>query len=1008
LSASAFVHLHVHGPFSFLDGASEARALAARAAELGMPALALTDHDGLSGAVVFDRACREAGVRPILGAEVTLAGGGHLTLLAPDATGYAHLCRLLTRAHLDHPRGAPAVEPEVLQEHAPHLIGLSGCRRGEVAAAILDGRYAHAEAAARRYAAWFGPGRFFLETPATRLPGDRRLQRGLRELGERLGLDRVATCDVHYARKEDFWLHDLLVCVRERVRLDALHPLRPFNAENHLQPEEAVREALAEDPAAVDAAAEVAARCGPALPPPGRRLPAVPGAEVRVRREAELNLIGELGFADYFLVVWEIVAWARRRGIRAAGRGSAADSVVAYCLGITEVDAFARGLPFERFLSRERAEVPDVDLDFDARRRDEVAAHVEERYGRDRVAAVATYHTFRARSAVRELGRALGLADEECDALARRLPYYVEGGELEAALREVPELRDLGADPRKTGILCRAAAALSGFPRHLGTHLGGLVVTAGPVAEVMPLQRAAKGVVVGQYDKRDCEALGLVKIDLLPLRTLSAVEEAVRATGVDYEGIPPDDARTFRRLRRGETVGAFQLESPAQRALHVRLGAEDLEDVIASVALIRPGPIKGNMVDPFVARRRGREPVEYPLPELEGVLRKTYGVVVFQEQVIELASRVAGFTPGEADRLRRVMSHYRSPRDMEEIGRLFVAKATARGVPEDQARAVFASLRGYASYGFPEAHAAAFGLTAYRTLYLLEHHPAAWYAALLSNQPMGFYPPHTLVNEALRRGIAVLPLDVNRSAAGWTAEAAPGEEGEAIRVGLRQVRGIRSREVEAILSERDRGPFRSPDDFRRRLAGRVARDTMARLALAGAFDGVEPHRRRALWRLVGRGGGAAADLPDFPPAERYLREVEVLGIMARGHVMAYLRPRLEVRGVLRTDQARSAPDGERIAVAGLAVRPHRPPTRSGRRVVFLSLEDETGLLDAMVPAGVYRRDGAAIFPEGAGVLLAEGRVRRRGQGASLVADRVQRLGGGGGPGDPGPSPDAGA
>jgi error-prone DNA polymerase len=1035
-----FVHLHVHSGFSRLDGASSPAELCARAAALDMPALALTDHDTLSGAVAFLQACRQHGLQPILGAEVTLVPAAdspgpppHLVLLAPDPTGYAALCRLLSRAHLGQPRGRPRVRAEDLEREAPHLLALSAGRCGEIGQHLLRGRPDAALAAAQRYARLFAPDRFYLELPADRLPGNGRLLRTLRELGERLHLPTLATANVHYATPDRAWVADLLACVRLRCRLEDLPPERApgaFNAERYLKTAEEMVLAVG-DPAAVARSAEVAQRCRPPLALGIQRYPRFPlpggvapeaelrrrveegarwrygpevGPQVRQRLEYELAIIERLGFADYFLCVADVVRWARAQGIRVAGRGSAADSAVAYVLGITDVDAAGRGHLFERFLSAERAEPPDIDLDFDARHRDRVAEYVVARYGQERVCAVGAHHTWCARSAVRVLGKVLGLPPAELDRVSRRIPYYIDPQDLEAALEAVPELRDLPVARGRLRLLARAAAAVGGLPRHHATHLGGLCITPGPVTDVMPVQRSAKGVVVAQLDKRDLEALGLLKLDLLSLRTLGAVDDALRlaeAAGapVDYEHIPEDDPATFARLRRGATIGVFQLESAAQMALQVRLGAEHLEDVIASVALIRPGPIKGNMVDPFVARRRGREAVHYPHPALEPILRRTYGVVVYQEQVIAIAVELAGLGPGEADRLRRAMSHARSPREMEEIGRLFVERAVARGVDPEVAARIFACLEGYASYGFPEAHAVAFGVTAYRTAWLAEHRPAAYFAGLLNLQPMGFYPVGTLVGELRRRGVAVLGPDVNRSGREW------GPEGSrpALRAPLWAVQGVGRAAAEAIVAERERGgPFRDLSDLCRRVR-EVGLDVLEGLILAGACDGLGANRRQLLWSLAqvcaaARAGGLPfpAEVPrlaDFPLREKWLEEERLLGFSPRGHLMQLLRAELdlEARGYLRTGQARSAPHGLSLTVAGVPVRPHRPPTRSGRRLVFLALEDEEGLVEVLVPEEVYLRDGAVLFPA-APVLAVEGIAKRRGSGVGVVAQRVEALG----------------
>jgi error-prone DNA polymerase len=513
----------------------------------------------------------------------------------------------------------------------------------------------------------------------------------------------------------------------------------------------------------------------------------------------ELEIIHQLGFSDYFLIVWDVAEHARSEGIRFAGRGSAADSAVAYCLGLTEVDSIRRGLLFERFLSLERAQKPDID--FDARYRDDVTQYVYKKYGADRVATVCTFNTYHARSAVRDLGKAMGFPAEEIDRLAKVLPGFFRTGSLEEALEATPALRECGLPLDPFRLLVHLCQKVAGRPRFIGTPLGGVVISGPPLTQVTPLQTAAKGVAIGPFDKNDIEELGLIKLDLLSLRTLSAVQDSLetldrQGAPLDYSRIPTEDADTFERLQAGETVGVFQLESPAQRALQARLGADRFEDIVASVALIRPGPIEGNMVEPFIARRKGEAPVEYLHPALKPILEKTYGVVLYQEQVIAIATAIAGFTPGESDKLRRVMTHARSRSDMQEIGEEFVRKAVGRGTCPAVAEQVFSYIRGYAGYGFCEARAAAFGDTAYRTAYLMRHHPAAFLAAILSNQPMGYYPSDTLCLEARRRGIGILPPDLNRSGRNFQVEDG------AIRVSLRQVRGMKRAALDALLLAR--------------------------------------------------------------------------------------------------------------------------------------------------------------------------------------------------------------
>jgi error-prone DNA polymerase len=758
-----FAHLHVHSCFSFQDGASGVEKLVRKAGELGMDAMAITDHNNLSAAVRFTKAAKECGIKPICGAEVTLEDGSHLVLLAENPKGYSNISKILTEAYMsrDWQNTAQALEgkdvaktreelkrrrlqPKVylasLEEHNEGIIALSGCMRGAIPILIRSGRFGCALRLARKYAGIFGPDRFYIELENLCVPGNAWLLSRLVELADEVGVGVCATNNVHYIKKEDFMIHDVLTCIRTLTKLDDVHPERRSNAENYLKSPEEMEALFRLWPEAVRTAGEIAARCEPGLLPGRNLFPEFPlpsgtnsaehlrrlvykGAETRYgnvtpeiksRLEHELNIICTLGYEDYFQVAWDIVMFAKGEGIRFAGRGSAADSAVAYCLFITNVDPIRRGLIFERFLSLERAQKPDIDIDFDARRRDEVKRYVRHKYGTEHVATVCTFNTFKARSAVRDVGKVLGISGSDLDRLAKRLPH-IYADEIEIAIKKYPELYsgDISFDEYLR--LFEVCHALAGLPRHIGTHLGGLVVSRIPLAEVSPLQVSAGGDVIVQFDKDDVEEIGLIKLDLLSLRMLSAVEDSVASSRVDPEKIPLDDDATYKMVNKGETIGVFQLESPAQRALQGRLGASDIEDIVASIALIRPGPIQGNMVEPFIARRKGQEDVTYIHPALEKILGKTYGVVLYQEQVIEIASAIAGFTPGEADRLRKVMTHHRSRAEMDEIGKEFVKKAVKNGVAKDVAETILSYIVGYAGYGFCQAHAAAFADTSYKT-----------------------------------------------------------------------------------------------------------------------------------------------------------------------------------------------------------------------------------------------------------------------------------------------------
>ena len=1016
-----------------------------------MGAVAITDHDNVSCAVEFSRAAAEHGIKPIHGVELTMEGGHHLVLLAENSRGYANICTILTDAHMRSERRRPMASLESLRLHSGNLIALSGCRRGAVASSILHHQNENARSAAEELVSIFGRQNVYIELQQPMAPGASALNSGLAAMAEAVGAGIVASNNVHYAEKSGFEAHDVLTCVRTLTCLDDIHPERHINAENYLKSAAQMREMLGHFPGAIENTLAIAERCEPGLdlkrrlfprysPPPGESAASLlysltmEGAAARYgeittavsnRLEHELNIITTLGFEDYFLAVYDIAAWAREKRIRYAGRGSAADSAVAYCLWLTNVDSIARGLLFERFMSLERAQRPDIDIDFQSDRRDEVADYVYERYGAGCVASVCTFSTFQARSAVRDVGKALGIPEHEVDRLAKVLPHIPADG-VRAAFSRYPELRNSGIHPHRFELLIDICAELAGLPRHVGTHLGGMVISGESLTCATPLQMSAKGVPITQFDKDSIEDLGLIKLDLLSLRTLCAVEyagELIKEPSFSYDAIPHGDEGTYSMLRSGQTIGVFQLESPAQRALQSRLEADSFEDIVASVALIRPGPIQGNMVEPFVARRLKQEEVSYVDPRLEPILSKTYGVVLYQEQVIQIATVVAGFTPGESDRLRKVMTHYRSVAEMESIGHDFVAKAMVHGTDRQTAETIFSYILGYSGYGFCEAHAAAFADTAYRTAYLVRHHPAEFFAALLSAQPMGFYSPRTLVVEAKRRGVAVLPLDVNASAHRYTVENG------GIRVGFMQVKGISESEGSRIDGARASGPFTSAADFATRVELPV--DLFESLALAGAFDIVEHNRRALVWRarqisgsstaarklqasadnagqaplagLVVTAGPVAAQpaqaahtaqaagssMPDFSPLQRFSAEMKVLGFCAERHAMEFYRGSLTKWGALTAAQIGQATAGAVVRTGGLIVRPHRPPTKSGRTVVFLSLEDETGLTDVTVFEDVYQQYGAVIFSSAA--LLVEGIVCIRGGGVSVTARRIRPL-----------------
>ena len=1062
-SAPPFVHLNVHSAFSFLDGSSSVESLVLRAAERGQPALALTDFQSVTGVVSFARRCGQAGIKPIGGCEVAVQGLGRVTLLADGPTGWASLCRLLSAAALRDVRRkgpqknkGPQVTWEDLEECHGGLVCLSGQPEdGRVPALLRLGRCAEAQEVARRCQGLFGRGNYFLEVTRARTPGGRSLCQSLRCLADALDAPAVANNGVRHATKAGVAAHEALCRVRLGLAPHEQHADLPFNGERYLKGSEEMAGLFADWPEAVRSAVLLADRLDPPLDPDARHLPVYPhlppgtspfsllaemtwcGAEkrygplfndgVKTRLVHEIETIRDLGFCDYFLVCWDICREARRRGVRYALRGSGVGSAVAYCLRMSEHDPIARNVSFDRFLSKGRAKPPDIDIDFAHDERDGMMQYVRDTYGHDKVANVSNYVTYRGRSLLRDFGKALGFDTDDVERL-RQLLGHSRGDDLAGDIARTPQLRALGIEPEQYADLFALCAQLSGLPRHLGTHSSGIVVSDVPLCGVAPVQWAAKGVTVVSLDKDDVEAggIGLLKIDQLSLRALTAIEQAVgtitlREPAFDYEGRDREEPETLAMIRAAQTVTCFQLESPAQMALQWRLKADKFDDLVASVALIRPGPLLGKTVEPYVRRRHGWEAVTYPLPELEPVLRETYGRILFQDQAIAVVRVVGGFTPDEADVFQKAITHARSGEEMQRLGLLLWERVKAKGITKKAFSRLWKQIEGFSRYGFCHGHALAFADHAQGTAWLLRHHPADFLAAVLSCEPCGFWPVATVVAEAWRRGVTVLAPCLNRSLSQqWAVESAGeenNEEGEgagteaggAIRCSLAYVRGVGA---SAPLIERERaerGPFPSLVDACRRLPF-LSREQLEWLALSGALDGLNANRRQALWSLPslhaghGRagpgasvGGQVAADLdvppllpaglPDFTAGESFLRQWQAIGFSPEGHPMRFHRERLEADGVLPCASLQGARAGQPVALAGLVVRPHRPPTAGG--TVFFTLEDETGLAHVTVSPAVYELTGPDIYGQSA--LIVRGRAEKRGEGVNLLAERTQEM-----------------
>jgi len=1281
-----FCELHAHSNFSFLDGASHPEELIARAAVLGMPALAVTDHAGLYGAVRLSKAAaqtrtdeaRAAGLSPvtaIIGLELTIprdegelrvarrgrklndpfrgehasrgwpgelhAGpipGDHIVLVARDAAGYTALSRLASRGHLAGEKQFPIFARELVEEGLDegrgHLIGLSGCRNGEVPRCLLAGEQEAAREAAQRWASHFPEGDFGVELSHHLEPDDDWLTAQLAELAEAAGLPTVVTNQVHYAAAGGHRLQDVLVCIRHGATLDEARELLLPNGEYRLKsagelaqigvglPDARARHAWE---AGMTGAAAIGRSCAldlnferyrfPGFTVPEGETPfsylyqrAHEGLRVRYRpitRQAvkqlahELEIIERTNLAEFFLIVWDLMEFARTNGIIGQGRGSAGDSIVAYCLGITKVDPIEHKLLFERFINEART-LPDIDIDFDVNRREEVIQYLYTRYGEDHSAMVCTVITYRARSAVREVAKALGFPLEAVDRVAKALdtrdasdvardlaldggfewlfeeagldmqaeaippgrdgrgqadaaagsvtrqpsdspwhgsarpalalplrpdladaesrardaagdhdgrPYsesgwvpprrpsvldqsvvsvkhegwqqkrYGPGGlklpeprdngtpgpssERPSVVRVDPEsgmpieerrrpsvlpaihqvnetapergfpqrpMRGMneatpeGADPRDSmrpmnephahaqprnrwQWLLQLCSEIDGFPRHLGIHVGGMLVTRSPLIDLVPIERATMpGRVVTQYDKEDIEALGLVKIDLLSLRTLGVVSECLdkieRDTGerIDLDALPHDDPEVFRTIRAADTVGMFQIESRAQMQALPKSRPERFEDLVVQVAIIRPGPIQGNAVHPYLRRRAGQEPVTYLHPSLQPILEDTLGVILYQEQVMQIAIEVCGYTALEADIFRKAMGSHRSHQKMQAERDRFVGGAMRTGLSEEDGEDLFRRCSAFAEFGFARAHAAAFAKITYDTAWLKQRYPAYYYAGVLNNEPMGFYSPAVIVGDAKRHGVRVLPVDVNRSR--WEHEVEPLPDGQtALRLGMRQVKGIDESARETLEGERTIGPYTGVRDF----VARTGQDeqVVERLIAIGAFDWTDAPRRELLWQLRSTLADAnparpalgltddaqrelGATLPPMTFAERVAADYRELGLSPTAHAAELFRERLTQRGVLSIGEVGKRRDRSRVRVAGVAVSIQHPMT--AKNFVFIALEDETGMINVTVRPQVYTAHRAILHRNP--LLVIDGTLQVEGEVLNVVARAI--------------------
>jgi error-prone DNA polymerase len=1023
---SDYVELRCRSAFSFLDGASLPEDLAAAAAERGYDTLALGDRDGVYGAPRFFTAARAAGVRPLVGADVTLPGVPPLLLLVENRCGYQNLCRLLTRAREGRKKSDPPdTTHALLAEHAEGLIALGGAAPRADLALLRDA---------------FGAGRLFLEAQRHLDADEEATARAAAAQAEAFGIGVVATNDVRYAAPEARVVHDVLTCARAKLGVDEIGRRLPPSGERWLKPPAVMQALMRDRPAAVRATRAIAERCAFTLADLGYTFPTYPVAPgetqqsllvklawqglrqrysagdpiiaaARAQLERELAIIEKLELAGYFLVVWDIVEFARGRGTLIQGRGSAANSVTCYVLGITAVDPVRMELLFERFLSEERVRtasnaadrMPDIDLDLPSGdKREEVIQHVYAKYGARGAAMTANVITYRPRMAVRDCGRALGFSEEQLGAISKFLPGWII--QEERPLSAYLELAGFSPRERRTRLLADVATAMLNLPRHLGQHSGGMVIAAGRLDEVVPLEPASMpGRVVVQWDKDDCADLGIVKVDLLGLGMLAVLEDAVplirRHEGVeiDYARLPENDAKVYEMLRAADTIGVFQVESRAQMATLPRMRPERFYDLVVEVAIIRPGPIVGKMLNPYLKRRAGLERATYAHPSLEPILARTLGVPLFQEQLIRMAMVAAGFTGGQAEELRRAMGFKRSHERMNAIEGELRAGMTGNGITGAAQEEIVQGIKSFALYGFPESHAASFALIAYASAYLKAHHAAAFTAALINNYPMGFYHPSTIAADAARHGVEVRPVDVTRS--GWLCDVEEG--GRALRLGLKLVSGLGEPAGRRIEAARAARPFASLADFAARTEAGAS--DLAMLAETGAFAALGGTRREALWQVeaLGRSGAlfdriapakatnetSPSPLPEMTEADRMTADFRGLGLSVGPHPMSFARAALERKGVLRAADLRAVPDGRRARAAGIVIVRQRPGTAKG--FVFITLEDETGFANAIVTPQRFETHRRVIVNSHA--LIIGGVVQNQQGVISIKADTFEAI-----------------
>lgn len=1060
MNSNPFVHLHVHSEYSLLDGAARLEELVEKAAGLGMSSLALTDHGVMYGAIPFYKLCKANGIKPIIGCEMYFTAGSckergsrkdqpihHLILLAKNEEGYRNLMRLCSIGHLEGFHYKPRIDWEVLERHHEGLVCLSACLGGEVPQHLLHGRPGEAKRAALRYKEVFGED-FYLELQDHSMPEQKKVNPLLIELAAEIGVQLVATNDVHYLEREDAKMQDVLICIGTGKNIEDEERFQIGTEQLYMKSGEQMAALFPHVPEAIANTAVIADKCNLELEFGRHILPAfrpIPegmdagtylaelcrqGLESRYRGQEiwenedgrrklqerlgyELGVIASMGFSDYFLIVWDFIAYAHSRGIATGpGRGSSAGSLVAYVLKITDVDPMKYKLLFERFLNPERVTMPDIDIDFSDERRDEVIAYVAEKYGSEHVAQIITFGTMAARAAVRDVGRAMNVPFAEVDKVAKLIPGNL-GITIERALEISSDLKQLYETQVRVKGLLDMARKVEGMPRHASTHAAGVVISRDPLTDAVPLQAGSEGTALTQYSMEHLESVGLLKMDFLGLRTLSIIERCsnwiAEQTGQapDFREVADDDPLTYEILGHGETTGVFQMESAGIRRVLRDLKPTVFEDVISVVALYRPGPME--FIPKFISAKHGETAVDYPHPDLEPILRDTYGIIVYQEQIMQIASKMAGFSLGEADLLRRAVSKKkREVLDQERSH--FVAGSVKLGYREEDAHAVYDMIVRFANYGFPRAHAAAYGVLAFQTAYLKAHYPVHFMASMLTAVMGSHRKVAEYIVECRRMGITVLPPDVNESSVLFTPLDG------VIRFGLAAIKNVGTQAMESILQERKERPFDSLLDFCRRVDLRVCnKRVIESLIQGGAFDALPGHRAQLLAMLDETVEAAVkwrkeredlqiqlfdfVETPhweiDYPEvqrlssAEQLELERELLGLYLSGHPLDDYEQALEQEGVDKLMELEEAPDEKKTVVAGMVVSIKAITTKQGKAMAFMELEDQIERCEVVLFPEVWRRSSRHISK---GALLAlRATVQQQDEGFKLLADEVAPL-----------------